>query len=148
MAEAPNTVIGLFGNIEAARRAVHELTTHGFDADHVDLSDHDIATTENPTGEFPENDSLHHFLRRYFTSDTEERLEAETAHRGGVVAVHLDSWAEADRARSLFEQCGAVDVHQIGIVHRGAMANTPQDDEIRRITHPETGPADRPAGSL
>ncbi|KAA9327041.1 hypothetical protein F0P96_17525 [Hymenobacter busanensis] len=118
MVRSPHSVIGLFSNPRTAQEAVEQLTANGFAPDHVDISDHDIVTTENPTGEFPENDSLHHFMRRLFTSDSEEQLEAEASHRGGVVAVHLQTHREAEHARELLNQYGAVRIHELGIGDR------------------------------
>ncbi|GAA4384724.1 hypothetical protein [Hymenobacter koreensis] len=118
MVHEPHSVIGLFSDPNTAQAAARQLTQNGFATDHVDVSDHDTVTTENPTGEFPENDSLHHFMRVMFTSDNNAKLDAETTHRGGVVSVHLKTHEEAVRARELLSQHGAVRIHELGIGDR------------------------------
>ncbi len=127
----PHTVIGAFGTVEAAQRAADQLTQHGFATDSVEVSDHDTTTTENPTGEFPENDGFHHLIMAIFGPPATASRPRYDARRHGFVAVHLDTYAEAERARDLLDATGAVDVHEIGIGHRGATGDSPLDAELR-----------------
>lgn len=127
----PHTVIGAFGNVEAAQRAADQLTQHGFAPDSLEVSDHDTTTTENPTGEFPENDGFHHLIMAIFGPHRDGERPRYDARRHGFVAVHLDTYAEAERARDLLDAAGAVDVHEIGIGHRGAVAGSAQDAALR-----------------
>ena len=126
----PHTVIGAFGTVEAAQRAADQLTQHGFATDSVEVSDHDTTTTENPTGEFPENDGFHHLIMAIFGPPAGSGPRYD-ARRHGFVAIHLDTYAEAERARDLLDAAGAVDVHEIGIGHRGATTASAIDTEQR-----------------
>ncbi|OON68462.1 hypothetical protein [Hymenobacter sp. CRA2] len=126
-----HTVVGAFGTVEAAQRVADQLTQHGFPTGAVEVADHDTTTTENPTGEFPENDGFHHLIMAIFGPHSDSAHPRYDARRHGFVAVHVDTYAEAERARDLLDAGGAVDVHELGIGHRGATAGTAQDAELR-----------------
>jgi hypothetical protein len=127
----PHTVVGAFGTVEAAQRAADQLTQNGFAPDCVEVSDHDTVSTENPTGEFPENDGFHHLIMAIFGPHVDSARPRYDARRHGFVAVHVDTYLEAERARDLLDAGGAVDVHEIGIGHRGATAGSAQDAALR-----------------
>ncbi|WP_460677433.1 SPOR domain-containing protein [Hymenobacter coalescens] len=144
----PHTVVGAFSTVEAAQRAADQLTQNGFAPDCVEVSDHDTTTTENPTGEFPENDGFHHLIMAIFGPPANSSAPRYDARRHGFVAAHVDTYLEAERARDLLDHAGAVDVHEIGIGHRGALADTPQDAALRpqrsRILERRPGQPPRP----
>jgi hypothetical protein len=127
-----HTVVGAFSTHDAARSAADQLTQNGFAPGAVEVADHDVTTTENPTGEFPENDSFHNFIMGIFGPPTEtQQRNYQTARRHGFVAVHVHTYLEAERARDLLDHSGAIDVHELGIGHRGAEAGTEQDNALR-----------------
>ncbi|KUG08322.1 hypothetical protein [Solirubrum puertoriconensis] len=130
------TVIGVFPNADAAQRAADQLTQSGFaDAD-VDISQSSTVTTENPTGEFGENDAFHRFFRAVFSGhpDSDTHTYANAARRGSVVTVHTHTLAEAERARDLLDHAGAANVHEMGIQHRAiGEGGTPVPDPDRLL---------------
>lgn len=125
-----HTVIGVFNTAADAQRAVQQLESNGFQRDYVDVAPYEggatggsshghTSTSTNTTGTRAEaavdsaGDSISNFFSNLFGGDDDN-----TAHnysnvvRSGksLVTVHARSADEAERARDLLDEYGAVDV--------------------------------------
>ncbi|SMB97956.1 hypothetical protein SAMN00120144_2292 [Hymenobacter roseosalivarius DSM 11622] len=106
------TVIGVFENADVANKALHALVSHGIGREHIDVTTADI-NQDNPTGEFPENDSFHNFFRAVFTGhehDVKDHLEA--ARRGTTLTAHVRTLQDAQQVQQLLDQHGAVNASE------------------------------------
>ncbi|MGY2131607.1 YsnF/AvaK domain-containing protein [Hymenobacter sp. HD11105] len=128
-----HTVIGVFNTAADAQRAVQQLESNGFQRDYVDVAPYEggaaggssygsTNTSTNTTGTRAEaavdnaGDSIGNFFSNLFGGDDDN-----TAHnysnvvRSGksLVTVHAQSASEAERARDLLDEYGAVDVDEM-----------------------------------
>ena len=112
---ATQTVVGIFDTISEAQAAVQQLQSAGFERDYVDVSQPmpgSGASSNSTSGSSTDNDSIGGFFSSLFGSDNDEaRTYADVARSGhSVVTVHVDSADQAQRAASVLDQAGAVDV--------------------------------------
>lgn len=107
-----HTVIGVFENATTAHNAVHELNSLGIGRNHIDVTTADI-TQDNPTGEFPENDTFHNFFRALFTGhEHDARDHAAAARCGTTLTVHVPSREDALRVQQVLDHHGAVNASE------------------------------------
>ena len=107
-----HTVVGIFNTAEEARSAVDELVKRGFDRNNVDYargSEWDDTDDENRNDH---ESGISRFFRNLFDSKDESDRYSRVAKNGCVVTVHTQSSEEADRARELLDDYGAVDVDE------------------------------------
>lgn len=120
-----HTVIGVFETAAAANTARHALISQGVGHDQIDVSTADTSQ-DNPTGEFPENDSFHNFFRALFTGhDHEIRDHSEAARRGTTLTVHVPSRTAAEQVQQLLDQHGAVDANEFARRYRAQTGGVP-----------------------
>ncbi|HEX8330309.1 MAG TPA: YsnF/AvaK domain-containing protein [Hymenobacter sp.] len=122
------TVIGLFNSASEAQQAVQKLMSAGFIQSNVDVAAQDaqraqhlVANESSSTGSSHTtdtdpgaNDSIGNFFSNLFGgNDNDDARAYTTATRGGrsVVTVHAATAEEAERARDLLDDNGAIDVH-------------------------------------
>ena len=112
------TVVGLFNSASEAQQAVQQLMTAGFIQSNVDVAAQDaqqaqqLAATSTTSGA---EDGIGNFFSNLFGgSDNDDARAYTTATRGGrsVVTVHAASADEAERARDILDDNGAIDVHE------------------------------------
>lgn len=146
-----HTVIGVFDTAAEAQRAVQQLEQNGFQRDYVDVAPFEgssaatSSTSTNTTGTRAEaavdnaGDSISNFFSNLFGGDDDNN----TAHnysnvvRSGksLVTVHAQSASEAERARDLLDEYGAVDVDDMttqstsGNAYAGGQSATVQTGE-------------------
>lgn len=122
---ANQTVVGIFNTVSEAQQAVQQLQSAGFERDYVDMSQ---ATSGSGSGSNYTNssgtategvadaagrtgDSIGGFFSSLFGDSDEARTYAEVARSGhSVVTVHADSADQAQRAASILDSAGAIDV--------------------------------------
>jgi uncharacterized protein (TIGR02271 family) len=114
------TVIGIFDSSQHAQDAVGELSNSGFATRDIDVSVH--TANEYEMGEYENNRNEHtddgigeriaKFFRSLFNDEEDSRKYAAVARRGTVVTVHARSEEEAQRASSILDRFGAVDVDE------------------------------------
>ena len=119
------TVIGLFDSASEAQQAVQKLMAAGFVQSNVDVAAQDARNAQHLTGaagsagrpagaDDDSQDGISRFFSNLFGGDDNADTRAYTsATRGGrsVVTVHAASADEAERARDLLDDNGAIDVH-------------------------------------
>lgn len=141
------TVIGVFENAAAANEARHALIGQGVGHDQIDVSTADTSQ-DNPTGEFPENDTFHNFFRSLFTGhDHEIRDHSEAARRGTTLTVHVPSRPAAEQAQQLLDQHGAVDANEFARRHRTQTGGVPLSAQGPAPGHPPADNVTTPAES-
>ena len=154
------TVVGLFNTASKAQQAVQQLTGNGFSSSDVDLSigssmgsntagsntDFNLDTDNNKDQE----SGVSRFFKNLFGSDDETNATrySNAASRGNsVVTVHAKSSDEAERAASILDDNGAINVDEdadddynrydtttgaspVGVFNEtaGATATTPDSD--------------------
>lgn len=136
------TVVGLFNTASEAQQAVQQLTSAGFVRDNVDVAaqeqgtattgstgrNNDASDFKNSSGTATEGavdataratgkaeDSIGNFFSNLFGGDDNDDARAYTnVTRSGssVVTVHAATADEAERARDILDQYGAIDVHE------------------------------------
>ena len=112
------TVVGLFNSASEAQQAVQQLTSAGFVRDNVDLSAQQqaaAATSTAATTVGKAEDGVGNFFSNLFGGDDNDDAKAYTSvARSGssVVTVHAATADEAERARDILDQYGAIDVHE------------------------------------
>ena len=123
-----HTVIGVFDTAAQAQRAVQQLEQNGFMRDYVDVAPYEggsgshgagASTSTNTTGTRAEaavdnaGDSISNFFSNLFGSDdhnTASNYSNVVRSGKSLVTVHARSAQEAERARDLLDEYGAVDV--------------------------------------
>jgi uncharacterized protein (TIGR02271 family) len=113
------TVVGLFNSAVEAQEAVQKLMSAGFVSSNVDVAAQDAqnaqhlsATTDSDNNA---EDGISRFFDNLFGTDDNDSARAYTATtRSGrsVVTVHAASADEAERARDILDDNGAIDVHE------------------------------------
>ncbi|AMJ65256.1 YsnF/AvaK domain-containing protein [Hymenobacter sp. PAMC 26628] len=136
------TVVGLFNSASEAQQAVQQLTSAGFVRDNVDVAaqqqggassagsgrNNDPSDYQNASGTATEGavdatarvagkaeDGIGNFFSNLFGGDDNDDARAYTgvARSGSsVVTVHAATADEAERARDILDQYGAIDVHE------------------------------------
>ena len=131
------TVIGLFDSASEAQQAVQKLMAAGFVQSNVDIAAQDARQAQNLAGNTGSTgstggshitstdpgigdntnigDGISNFFSNLFGGDDNDDARAYTsATRSGrsVVTVHAAGADEAERARDLLDDCGAIDVHE------------------------------------
>lgn len=125
------TVIGIFENASQAQNAVAQLVSNGFTRANIDVAarNEDVNTTS--TSSYDDNDgfgdSISKFFGSLFDSNDEVNNYSSVAKRGSVVTVHADSAIEAERAASILDQYGAVDVNERAAQYRNTAASSTTD---------------------
>lgn len=155
-----HTVIGVFNTAAEAQSAVQQLEQNGFQRDYVDVAPYEgsatsgSSTSTNTTGTRAEaavddaGDSISNFFGNLFGSDDDNNSANNYSNvvRSGksLVTVHAQSSSEAERARDLLDDYGAVDVDDIasqagtstsGNAYAGtqAQSNTAQTDNADSV---------------
>jgi uncharacterized protein (TIGR02271 family) len=112
------TVVGLFNSASEAQQAVQKLMSAGFIQSNVDVAAQDAQNAQQmaATSSSSSNsgDGVSNFFSNLFGGDDNDDARAyTTATRSGrsVVTVHAASADEAERARDLLDDNGAIDVH-------------------------------------
>jgi uncharacterized protein (TIGR02271 family) len=128
-----HTVIGVFNTAADAQRAVQQLESSGFQRDYVDVAPYEgsatggsgygsTSTSTNTTGTRAEaavdnaGDSISNFFSNLFGGDDDNSAHNySNVVRSGksLVTVHAQSASEAERARDLLDEYGAVDVDEM-----------------------------------
>jgi uncharacterized protein (TIGR02271 family) len=121
------TVIGIFESASQARQAVQHLLNNGFAENNIDFSGQQ-AYDQNLDRSHYENDSHKNFFRSLFDNDSDVDKYAQVARRGSVVTVHAQSNEEAQRAVSLLDQYGAVDVDEKSSLFKRNVENRSEFD--------------------
>jgi len=106
------TVIGMFDDAHQAREAALKLENLGVTRDHIDISTQQAGSSASTSSPDRDDDTISGFFRSLFNSDDEVSKYSSVARRGAMVTVHADSPQQAERARDLLDQCGAVDVDE------------------------------------
>lgn len=159
------TVVGLFSSASAAQQAVQQLTSAGFLRDSVDMAaqqgmadggtgrNNDPSDYQNASGTATEGvvdatarvagkteDSIGNFFSSLFGGDDNDDAKAYTnATRGGssVVTVHAATADEAEKARDIMDDAGALDVHDQAMAtaqgYTGAPAASTEGDQKLNI---------------
>ena len=121
------TVVGIFDTINEAKQAVQQLETAGFERDFVDVSQASSSASStssnytNSSGSTTEavgdaagrtKDSVGGFFSSLFGgyNDEAETYAAVTRSGHSVVTVHVDNASQAQRAASILDAAGALDV--------------------------------------
>lgn len=107
-----HTVIGVFTYTSEAQEAKQYLTNNGFSS-----SDIDIATQgENSSSTTGDNsDRIGSFFSNLFTNDDDADMRSkytEAGRRGIIVTVHAKSADEAEKAVTILDNYGAIDVNE------------------------------------
>jgi len=107
------TVIGIFRNTDAAQNAVDKLLSSGFSDANVDIaSDRSLNYTTHKNEDEHES-GIARFFKNLFGDDDDERERyTKAAERGTVVTVYAQTKEEAERAASLLDEYGAIDVNE------------------------------------
>ncbi|GAB2454668.1 hypothetical protein GCM10011375_02220 [Hymenobacter qilianensis] len=129
-----HTVIGVFNTAAEAQRAVQQLEQNGFQRDYVDVAPFNQTgasgsnyttganTSTNTTGTRAEavadnaGDKIGNFFSNLFGGDDDNttRNYSNVVRSGkSLVTVHAQSASEAERARDLLDDLGAVDVDDV-----------------------------------
>lgn len=114
------TVVGLFNSASEAQQAVQQLMSAGFIQSNVDVAAQDAQQAQRlaATSTNAENDAqdgIGNFFSNLFGgSDNDDARAYTTATRSGrsVVTVHAASADEAERARDILDDNGAIDVNE------------------------------------
>jgi uncharacterized protein (TIGR02271 family) len=115
-----HTVVAIFENFEQAREAASNLYSNGFNDSNVDLSVQDPGQTDK-RGDYSDanrnnrndDDSVGSFFDNLFGNDNEDsRKYSDAGRRGTIVTVHAKSHDEANRASSILDKYGAIDVNE------------------------------------
>ncbi len=109
------TVIGIFQNVSEAWEAKKELLSKGFADESIDISANDT-TTRSVTGRSAYDheetgERVGNFFKNLFGNDEESTTYTEAARQGTVVTVHAKDADEAERALTVLDSYGAVDVN-------------------------------------
>jgi uncharacterized protein (TIGR02271 family) len=121
------TVVGIFDTIAEAQQAVAQLESAGFERDFVDVSQASASASgtssnyTNTSGTATEavgdaagrtSDSVGGFFSSLFGGDTDEAHTYAEVTRSGhsLVTVHVDTAEQAQRAASVLDDAGALDV--------------------------------------
>lgn len=121
------TVIGIFDTIAEAKQAVQQLEGAGFERDFVDVSQASSSASTgssnyaNTSGTATEavgdaagrtTDGIGGFFSSLFGGDTDEAATYAEVTRSGhsLVTVHVDDATQAQRAASILDAAGAIDI--------------------------------------
>ena len=136
------TVIGLFNSASEAQQAVQKLMSAGFVQSNVDVAAQDARNAEALTGtatttattttttHHDSEDGIGRFFSNLFGGDDNDDARAyTTATRSGrsVVTVHAATADEAERARDILDDNGAIDVHDESYAISGAQGYAATD---------------------
>jgi len=107
-----HTVVGIFNNLHEAQKAFDHLLDSDFNRNQVDLSE-DYSNsygTYNDTDRKRHDDSISSFFDTLF-GDNDHKDDYKTAVRNGsMVTVHADSRERAEKAQSILDRYGAIDM--------------------------------------
>jgi len=107
------TVVGIFKTTSEAQAAVNQLLANGFTSQNVDISSGSSTSTSNVSSTDEHESGIKKFFRELFGGDNDETDRYTNAgKRGSIVTVHANSTEEANRAMSLLDEYGAVDVDE------------------------------------
>ncbi|GAB4016777.1 YsnF/AvaK domain-containing protein [Spirosoma koreense] len=123
---AQQTVVGIFDSASEAQKAVDQLISEGFSRSNVDVSVANAAnsadtydtTTTRTDGVTEEHrnseDGIGGFFKSLFGDDDDDdyRKHSEVGRRGSIVTVHAQTSDEAERAASILDDKGAVDIDE------------------------------------
>jgi uncharacterized protein (TIGR02271 family) len=104
-----HTVIGIFNSSDEAKNAVQQLLQNGYNDNEVDYSG--SATNYSGTDAHNDNESgISRFFKNLFGDNDESNRYSNAAKNRYVVTVHANSAEQAQRARDLLDDYGAIDV--------------------------------------
>ena len=148
------TVVGIFDNASEAQQAVEHLISNGFSRSNVDISastghdangadalipDRHTNTSGTRTEEVVDDtkdvgDSIGNFFSSLFGGDNADdtRKYSTVGSKGTVVTVHAQSDDEAERAASILDDNGAVDVNERAAQY--GYTSTGMTDTTRPVT--------------
>jgi uncharacterized protein (TIGR02271 family) len=139
------TVVGIFENDNRAERAVERLAEYGFSRDRIDVSENygsNYASSGSTSNRRDNDDNegfgdkISNFFRNLFDTDDDVRTYSTAAKGGCVVSVFTDSSDEAERARDILDECGAVDVDD------HARRYSFDNNDLRTANNPTAGDQD------
>ncbi|AHM63588.1 hypothetical protein D770_26725 [Flammeovirgaceae bacterium 311] len=99
------TVIGIYDDRNKAVEAEQELIRNGFNKETVDISSSNAGTTETSHSSKSKG-----FFASLFGSDDEVNTYSDAASRGTVVTVHASSRNEAERAATILDKFGSIEI--------------------------------------
>ncbi|QIL75469.1 hypothetical protein [Hymenobacter sp. HDW8] len=143
------TVIGVFESADVANKALHALLGQGIGREHIDVTAADV-NQDNPTGEFPENDSFHNFFRAVFTGHEHEvKDHAAAARCGTTLTVHVRTRQDAEQVQHVLDQHGAVNASEYARRYVAKHGGVPLSAHgPAPFPHPDpTAPADQPVAT-
>lgn len=97
------TVIGIYDNVDNARKAEKELIRDGFDKNTVDVA--------NNSGREDAREKSQGFFSSLFGNSDDANRHAEVAERGTVVTVHTQNMRDAERAAAILDKFGTIDIN-------------------------------------
>jgi len=130
-----NTVVGIFENRKEAIKAIDTLLYNGFERNDIDLSsdgaseyrtsstDTEYHTSASDTDrterkDRTNEDGITKFFNSLFGSGEHADRHSEVGRRGTIVTVHSDTKEEAERASSILDEYGSVDVEERASYYR------------------------------
>ncbi|MDO7847181.1 hypothetical protein Q5H92_12485 [Hymenobacter sp. M29] len=117
----PRTVVGLFTSASEAQFAIERLLAAGFERTNLNLATQDTLRAEHLPGQIgnpvPETfeDGLVRFFSDVFAGSNNDDAEAHIAATGpdhAVVTANTATDEQADRARTILDSNGAIDVYK------------------------------------
>lgn len=132
-----NTVVGIFENRKEAVKAVDNLLYSGFDRNDIDISsdnasNYDVSGNQRTNTDDSE-DGISRFFNSLFGSGDNADKHTEVGRRGTIVTVHTHSSEEAERATSVLDEFGSVDVDERANYYRSNDMDI-TDTEANRTT--------------
>ncbi|MDQ3394181.1 MAG: YsnF/AvaK domain-containing protein [Bacteroidota bacterium] len=107
------TVIGVFEDSSSARKAVEQLTSSGISRSSIDISENDKNQSSTTDAGTHEEDSISRFFNNLFGNNDQSKYYSEvTRGSSSLVTVHAQSNDEAQRAVSVLDEYGAIDIDE------------------------------------
>lgn len=112
------TVIGIFDYTSEAQAAVEYLERNGFSRGNIDIASRS-QDDDDDNDSFGEG--ISNFFSKLFGSDNDDAKKySEVGRKGSIVTVHVQSSDEANRAASILDEYGAIDVDERVLQHTHA----------------------------
>lgn len=110
-----HTVVGIFNSANDAQTAADQLRQNGFNESDIDYTSGNDVNYDNDheTRDVDENESgISRFFRNLFGDNDESDRYSRAARNGYVVSVYANSSDEAENAKDILDQYGAIDVDE------------------------------------
>ena len=170
------TVIGFFNNTSDAERAAEQLRSSGFNDQDIDISTRhtdaystsrgtssDESRYSNESGtsdtlnedrlrERRDNDddsfgdSIGRFFRNLFDNKEEAERFSSVGRRNSIVSVYVESSDQAERARDILDECGAIDADEQSSQYRTGSYSDKDSERVADTTDYETRNTFNPDG--